>query len=410
MSLTISELEAERAKILEEIESKAKNLSNSDAADSAQPASLNDWLNAAEEVMPDKANNNRKKTTASYTDKALHSSRPNNRMSFFGVVVLLSLLLTILGVLYIAYNTIHKELQAVMAVKDDNIEQMKLLQADMKSLQQAVAAGGKSDLFISLEDKVSSLQAEVKSLKEQLAKQPVIGADSADQKLDSALPAKNSDQAISTADNNVVTEAILDEKLKNYTQKLEAKIDSKLEKILQFLTNGESTFDGEKPVSSANEKQSVEENLSSEAVKELKDTGEMAIETPEVKDAATPVVSTPLVKLVEEVKSPSMPAAPAAPIANATEDVKWLLAQPKPHYVLQLASMPDVNSLKKIIRSKSLTDTRILPQTRNDLTNYILVTGSFASRDDADRLAKKIKSETGISPWIRKAVDLSQRL
>lgn len=410
MSLTISELEAERAKILEEIESKAKNLSNSDAAESAQPTSLNDWLNAAEEIMPDKANNNRKKTTASYTDKALHSSRSNNRMSFFGVVVLLSLLLTILGVLYIAYNTIHKELQAVMAVKDDNIEQMKLLQADMKSLQQAVAAGGKSELFISLEDKVSSLEAEVKSLKEQLAKQPIASADTETGNLDSEMTDDVTSKTSSSSDNTVITEAILDEKLKNYTQKLEAKIDSKLEKILQFLTNGESTFDGEKPVSSANEKQSLEQNSSSEAIKEVKDTEEMAIETPEVKDASTPVVSTPLVKLVEEVKTPAIPEAPTAPIANATEDVKWLLAQPKPHYVLQLASMPDVNSLKKIIRSKSLTDTRILPQTRNDLTNYILVTGSFASRDDADRLAKKIKSETGISPWIRKAADLSQRL
>lgn len=52
MSLTISELEEQRAKILEEIESKAGKLTSQNTNKNESP-SLNDWLNAAEEVMPE---------------------------------------------------------------------------------------------------------------------------------------------------------------------------------------------------------------------------------------------------------------------------------------------------------------------------------------------------------------------
>jgi hypothetical protein len=53
MSYTISELEAERTKILEEIESKAKNMSKQNSTEEISHT-LSDWLAAAEEVMPEK--------------------------------------------------------------------------------------------------------------------------------------------------------------------------------------------------------------------------------------------------------------------------------------------------------------------------------------------------------------------
>lgn len=400
MSLTISELESERAKILDEIESKAKTISQTNSSipsSSNGPHTLNDWLNAAEEIMPE--TNKPKSNYSNKASKSLHSNRVNNKASFFGVVIMLSLFLTILGVLYIAYTSIHKELQTVMAVKDENIEQMKQLQADMQSLQQAFAAGGKSELFSQLERKVTDLETQVTALQAQIASgvNPAI------------MPAENDTNAVQSApqsavgSDKVVTEAMLDQKL----QQIESKIDLKLEAILQHLTqsSGLSIKSDNLPIQDkTNKKELVEKNISNDI------TSELAIETPVVADIQPPVIEAPLLKLVSEVKQPLAPKAPDEPIANATADVKWILEQPKQHYILQLASMPEVSSLNKIVDSKDLKETKILPQTRGDITNYVLVTGSFMSRDEANKLAKKIKTQTGVSPWVRKVKDLTERL
>ncbi|WP_040725046.1 SPOR domain-containing protein [Thiomicrorhabdus sp. Kp2] len=396
MSLTISELEEQRAKILEEIESKAGKISSSNTSNEGTP-SLNDWLNAAEKVMPENPKNTVQQSTqkSSYSNKLLSNSKSNNKTSFFGVVIMLSLFLTILGVLYIAYSSIHKELQNVLVIKDENIEQMKLLQADMKSLQQAVTTGGKTELFNELELKVIALQAEVNELKSIIASKPLSDLN---QSLNSSSEESTVSEEMSqtslikNVSNKVVTEAVLDQKLKSYTEQLENKIDRKLEKILQHLTNkaGVETLPG---LEDSNDKQDTKE-----------------IDTPVVETVNTPEVKEPLVKLVDEVVKPKAPAAPDAPIVNISSDVRWLMAQPKAHYILQLASMPTESAVKKIIESNQLKETKILPQTRNKLTNYILVTGSFAARSDADARAKEIKSQYGISVWIRKVKDLTGRI
>ena len=401
MSLTISELEEQRAKILEEIESKAGKISSSNTSNEGTP-SLNDWLNAAEKVMPENPKNTAQQSTqkSSYSNKLLSNSKSNNKTSFFGVVIMLSLFLTILGVLYIAYSSIHKELQNVLVIKDENIEQMKLLQADMKSLQQAVTTGGKTELFNELELKVIALQAEVNELKSIVASKPLndlnqsLGSSSEENLTEESAVTEEMPQTslIKNASNKVVTEAVLDQKLKSYTEQLENKIDRKLEKILQHLTNktGVETLPG------------LEDSNGKQATKE--------IDTPIVETVNTPEVKEPLVKLVDEVVKPEAPAAPDAPIVNISSDVRWLMAQPKAHYILQLASMPTESAVKKIIESNQLKETKILPQTRNKLTNYILVTGSFAARSDADARAKEIKSQYGISVWIRKVKDLTDRV
>lgn len=63
-----------------------------------------------------------------------------------------------------------------------------------------------------------------------------------------------------------------------------------------------------------------------------------------------------------------------------------------------------------MVIKKQLKQTRILPQTRNGVTNYVLIMGSFSDRKLATALAKQLKSESGISPWIRKIKDLSARI
>lgn len=157
----------------------------------------------------------------------------------------------------------------------------------------------------------------------------------------------------------------------------------------------------------ANKVNALNKTLSKDKVSSSKN---LDIETPTVNDVDAPEVKEPIVKLVSRVKAPSAPLTPDAPVANASEDVKWLISQPKPYYILQLASMPDTASLTKLIDSKKLKGTKIIPQTRNDLTNYVLVTDALANKAEAYKLAKKIKSESGISPWVRKVQDLTKRI
>ena len=400
MSLTISELESERAKILDEIESKASKFSQKKPSKEGD-LSLNDWLNAAEEVMPESP---APKQKTSYSNKLLSSSTSNNKASFFGVIIMLSLFLTILGVVYIAYSSIQKELQVALVAKEENKEQMKLLQLDMQNLSEVVASGGKSELFSQLEAKVISLETQVSELKSIIASQN--GNTNVDLEVvtNPALLEKDgthaSDVIVKTEKNGLVTEAILDQKLKIYTQQLEYKIDKKLEVILQHLTKGGSASVLPDLVNSTDN-----QNVANETVLPAQE-----LDTPTVATVKTPIVEEPIVKLITSVSKPKPPTAPKAPIVTTSADVKWLMEQPQAHYVLQLASMTDAAALNKIVKNNQLKDTRILPQTRNNVTTYVLVTGSFADRANADALAKTIKSQSGITPWIRKARDLANRI
>ncbi|WP_321323344.1 SPOR domain-containing protein [Thiomicrorhabdus sp.] len=422
MSLTISELEEQRAKILEEIESKAGKLTSQNSNNNESP-SLNDWLNAAEEVMPEnpKHTSQQPNPKSSYSNKLLTTSTTSNKTSFFGVIIMLSLLLTILGVLYIAYSSFQKEQEKVLASQNQNFEHINELQTDFNSLQQSVTTGGKTELFTELESKVLALQGEVKELKAIIksmqggtvaisantdqATDTLVVTNTANEEPKQAgsatmLDAENASKTPSTVpapekSNNLVTEAVLDQKLDAYTQKLETKIDRKLELILQHLNQGKQIKNLPGLVSSKST---------------MADEADMEVSTPTVETVKTPTVKEPTLKLTEQVSVPTSPKLPNAPIANASPDISWLLGQSRQNYILQLASMPTQKAAQKMISSRELNDAKVLPQTRNKSTNYIVVTGSLASRAEADKLAKEIKSKYGINPWIRQVNDLVGRV
>ncbi len=407
MSLTISELESERAKILEEIESKAQNISYS-KTHSGEGHSLQDWLKAAEEVMPtsepvrEKQDMSKNENRSNYAAQMTKPSK--DKTSFFGVIIMLSLLLTLLGVLYIAYTSIHKELQTVLESNELNAEKMNQLQLDMEALQKSLSTGGKAELFISLEDKVFTLEAQVLALQTPL-KQPIsslkLPSTDSSQKPDNVqLAAESADADISVERGNlnkVVTEAVLDQKL----NKLEQKIDAKLQTILNYLSQGNKVLP---TVSDASQANSSKTNALVQPMK---------ISEPTVSETKSPIIQQPLVQLVQTIptpKSPSNPVQTKAPIENYTSDVKWLMNEPALHYTLQLASMPDQKSVEKIVSKKGLKNVKIIPQTRNDTMNYVLITGSFADRKAADQFAKEYKMEFGISPWVRKIKDITARV
>ncbi len=389
MSLTISELEAERAKILEEIENKAQKFSEN--TQKPEQASLNSWLNAAEEVMPATKPEKNMKTKAKSNYQSQVFKPPRNKVPFFGVFIILTLLLTLLGVIYIDYSSLHKELQNVLQAHENSTVQMTEIQKEMAVLQKSIATGGKVELFVSLEDKMFALEAQVSALKKQvstLTASPNNAMPHADTESNpnASIPIEPTERALKRED-ELITESVLD-------NSLEKRIDQKLEAILGYLSQNKREVEGGEKISSVN--------------KEI-----VAPVTPKEPNVKTPVIQQPLVQLIKPIKKPVTPKPVeevAAPIKHYSADVKWLMNEPKMHYTLQLSSMPDAHSLQKIIDKHQLKEVRKLPQTRNGVTNYVLITGSFSDKSSANALAKKIKSELGISPWIRKIKNLTSRV
>ncbi|GKT12929.1 MAG: DamX protein [Thiomicrorhabdus sp.] len=412
MSLTISELESERAKILDEIENRAQTFSTTDSTP-AENSSLKDWLNAAEEVMPEQKTGKKKNMRKQANSKSNYSSQimkaPKNSASFFGVIIMLSLLLTLIGVLYIAYTSIHKELQSVLETNQQTVEKMVLIQTDMVSLQKSVATGGKADLFISLEDKVFALESQINSLQEQLSQAaiaPKITPQAGNSSAMNTEQDSDSSPVINTSQDRMITESVLDQKLKTYTSQLEERIDKKLETILNMLSQNSKKFDPAEAI------MKVVPKVISKLERPNSEISALKIAEPVINETIMPIIDQPLVRLVDSVKAPTAPVVSqvAAPIDYYTADVKWLKNEPGFHFTLQLASMPDQNSLQVIVEKKKLEDVHIVAQTRKGVTNYVLVTGSFKTRKEADKLARQIKAETNISAWVRKIKDITARI
>ncbi|MCF6253573.1 MAG: SPOR domain-containing protein [Thiomicrorhabdus sp.] len=399
MSLTISELEAERAKILEEIENKAQKFSGD--SNKTENPSLKSWLNAAEEVMPASKPDPKMRTKPKTQSKSNYQSQvfkpPRNRAPFFGGLIVLTLILTLLGVIYIAYSSIHKELQNVLIAHEKSVVQMQTIQADMVELQKTIATGGKVDLFIALEDKLFALESQVLALKAEASPKTLehpLEKLVVNEEVTSSL-SESTRATPNASDDNLVTVSVLNQSLKRYTEQLDARIDQKLETILNYLS-----------------KQGGDKNLESTSLNGalVEEPITPTVMTPTVSEVKKPVIDRPLVNLVQAVKTPTAPDKVTPPLKHYSADVKWLSQEPSQHYILQLASMPEAHSLKEIADKKQLQNVRIVPQIRKGVTNYVLITGSFADRKEAREFAQKIKSESGISPWIRKVKDLSSRL
>lgn len=388
MAQTVSELEKEREQLLKAIESQAQSMSTN--REGGQEHTLQDWLNAAEEVMPNSPKTRVPPSQSSNTSaapSAKANQAKNNRASFFGVIIMLALLLTILGVLYIAYMSIHKEIKSVMTSKDTLSQEIKKLKDSVTKLQTADAASGKGQLFEAMQKRVAELEKQVTSLK----------AESADLK---AGLAKQGGAPVATSQlpNNVVTTEVLDAKLKEYT----SGIDAKLEKILKHLNlKMDDTTSMEKSPSKPEATQSqVTVSKEEETIAEPK--------APDVKPIDQPVVR--LVQKAPKPTQPEQPKTPAQPLQNYTQDVKWLMEQPAFNYTLQLASMKDRGSVQQMIDNKQLHGTKIIPQSRSGQKNFVLITGSYASRKEAENAARTYQSNFKISPWIRKIKDLSSRV
>ncbi|BBP43570.1 SPOR domain-containing protein [Thiosulfativibrio zosterae] len=399
MAQTISELEKERAELLQAIESQAQQFSSqrSTNADAPVEHTLKDWLNAAEEVMPTSPvrNTAAPRNANAAASAAKSTNKPaTSKASFFGVIIMLSLLLTILGVLYIAYTSIHNELQKVMATNKNMNEAFTEMQAQVAELKNTVITGGKTESFDALKEKVAALETELNQLKAQQAE--LIKNPPAMPLAAQAVPVEQASEVLVAANaGNLVTNEVLDAKLKVYTEQ----IDSKLELIMQFLK-----------IASPAENDASQSVLSPKA-KEA--SSEKTFEPLTINEPQAPSIKTldqPLVKLVKTVKLPEKPQEPSDPLKNYSPEVNWLMNEPAFNFTLQLASLADYASAQKMKDEKGLADAKIIPQTRNDVTSYVLLVGSFNERQAADKAANSLKANHNISPWVRKIKDLTVRV
>lgn len=120
--------------------------------------------------------------------------------------------------------------------------------------------------------------------------------------------------------------------------------------------------------------------------------------TPSV--AAAPVATAP--KAATTTAPAATAAAPAASAGVATGNVGALKSAPGSHYTLQLSSSSNYNNLNAWAKKENLKNFVVYQTTRNGQPWYVLVSGVYASKDDAKRAVAELPSDVQAkNPWAK---------
>jgi len=425
MAQTISELEKERAELLRKIEEEARlakqyNQQGESNNEAENELSLNDFLKAAQEVIPDEPTpilsetsrsnkriqegrqqdtmvNTRRTTRRSSksnnptgaTSSSQEISNSQQKSAFFGVVIMLTLLLTTLGVMGLVYITLKESIDQLNDATQTQKQGMdeivkKINQLDSKFSIKEEGGG------TALEQKIVQLTQKVQALETKLEKLEGQG------KALSVVPPK-----LDIPRDTVITAELLDQKFALYSHYLEKRLEKKLDLILRYVATNTDTV----PSSNSQQETSKKSFQLQRRVKETESPKVSTPQTPKVEKTLKP--TEPVVTLVKPVQSPQKPNQPSA---YYTEDTIWLSKQPLFNYTLQLASMTDKHMLIQFKQRKKLSQAKIIPQKRSGQMRYVLIDGSYATRSEAENRARQINRDIGVSPWIRKVKDLTARL
>jgi len=400
--------EQERQRILAEIEARAKERGGE--------LTLQDWLKAAEEVMPDSAalqsgagslhdsgteelSEDRVSLSTSGRSKRRSRTRtrsPERKVESGGAGLDPS------GATAERHNPDKEEGDEQMGAK--NAFWIGILGITL--LVALLSAGGLA--FHKLQNEISSLNTRLEQMETRLAKlekSKIVANDAAPlnalvARLEAlekkALPVdarqQVSDQVHSElTDANVVTEAVLDAKLAQFSRRIEQVIDRRFATLLVQLKSLRTA--SLPPTDAMHPAEKAEETPKEEASHE-----------PVIEPPAPP--ASPKEPEVEPVAAQQQ----AQDAQALTESEQWLARQPADHWTLQLASVLDKASLDHMIRTKKLNEARIIRQLRDGQIRYVLVQGSFADRATAREAAAAIRARTGISPWVRPFRPLQARL
>ena len=118
-----------------------------------------------------------------------------------------------------------------------------------------------------------------------------------------------------------------------------------------------------------------------------------------------PTVAATTPKATTSTAAPAAPAATAAPAAStnvATGNVGSLKSAPADHYTLQLSSSSNYNNLNAWAKKENLKNFVVYQTTRNGQPWYVLVSGVYASKDDAKRAVAALPSDVQAkNPWAK---------
>ncbi|SFE31295.1 DamX protein [Phytobacter palmae] len=118
-----------------------------------------------------------------------------------------------------------------------------------------------------------------------------------------------------------------------------------------------------------------------------------------------PTVAATTPKATASTTAPAAPAATAAPAAStnvATGNVGSLKSAPADHYTLQLSSSSNYNNLNAWAKKENLKNFVVYQTTRNGQPWYVLVSGVYASKDDAKRAVAALPSDVQAkNPWAK---------
>lgn len=119
------------------------------------------------------------------------------------------------------------------------------------------------------------------------------------------------------------------------------------------------------------------------------------------KRAETPATRTPVT--APTVAQPKATATPSANASRATTgDVNALKSAPGSHYTLQLSSSSNYNNLNSWAKKSNLKNYVVYQTTRNGQPWYVLVSGVFASQDDAKRAVATLPADVQAkNPWTK---------
>ncbi|SFR49917.1 SPOR domain-containing protein [Thiomicrospira sp. ALE5] len=427
MSKSISQLaEEERARLLEAIETQANRISTKRDPDHTE-VSLSDWLNAAEKVIPQSnesikpgakvyqasqqettvANNKTEPTwdelfdqqpkmhtrvatdptpsATKATSKKPRLARSNSVKNsiknpaktgpYFGVVVMLGLLLAMTGILYLAYLIINEEFERFETILVEQEAQILQLETQLMDTQMLLEDHEDAPIVISLMERLAVLEAS----------QPILG-----QPLPESAVSQEQLDALATAQQRLQQQ--LEQALATPTPHsppdLIAQLDQQIIKRIQELSQ-----------------------QSPQHTNGLPELAEIEISAPKAPTMPTEPVIAEVTLTEEPAKTTEVADVTTAPLHSPRimDDIRWIEQQAGSDFVIQLAAMVQAERLEQIIRQHNLTQsqTRILPQVRNGQTRYILIMGSYDQRRQAVEKADLIKDQTGITPWVRRVNDIN---
>jgi septal ring-binding cell division protein DamX len=320
----------DRNRLLEAIEEQAKSLS---MARGANQHRLSDWLNAAEEVMPEVKKPAVK--SMSLTNSTESKSNTSQIVMFLAVG---TLLLAMAGGGTVAYLQLMQQVTAL----EKNAKSMNTRVDDLeKALQEA-------------NQKITTLNA-------------LDNASGNTEAASTGQPATNENKSEAHQ-----LESILDERFKQLIDVLDNRMQNK------------GAANTHTPVMS---------------VTQPTNTNAPTINTPNVAMPSVP-------QIVE--MAPNTTSMPGDANKGGDENQAWLTNLPSDYLLLQLGSNLQAEGLTamgaKIHNKPELS--HVIPVNANGKIRYILVYGGFATREEAKQAADEVKSDLGVSPWIRRAADV----